>query len=141
MLMNLELIRSHNVADKALLYIRNNQSLIKLWDQDGLNAIVDGKWLRANKIINAQTGQFNSNYCTLEDDLIIIHFTTSDKTWHFGNRHPYKSYYWHYLRYTLCNRLFPHKILPGIKNIIITIVVNYFTIKIADFLRKIKSRL
>lgn len=141
MLMNLELFRLHNIADKALLYIRNNQSLIKLWDQDGLNAIVDGKWVRVNKIFNAQTGHFNVNYSMLEDDPIIIHFTTSDKPWHFGNRHPYKSLYWHYLRFTPCNRVFPHKILPGVKTIILAIVVNYFPIKIVGLLKKIKSRL
>jgi len=31
---------------------------------------------------------------------VVIHYSSGSKPWHFKNRHPYKSYYWKYLKMT-----------------------------------------
>jgi lipopolysaccharide biosynthesis glycosyltransferase len=106
MLINLEYWRAHNIKEKVIEFIDRNSEIIIYPDQDGLNSVINGNWLELHPKYNMHTIFTHADYAS--DSLIkeainnpvIIHYTGSSKPWHFGDHHPYKNYYWKYLRMT-----------------------------------------
>ena len=108
MLINLNKWRQVGMKNLVINFVHKNPELIKFVDQCGLNAIVNGDWLEIEREYNCQTVMLKTvrfkNYF-IEKKPIIIHFTTSRKPWHLGNKHPYKKLYWAYRKKTSFNSL------------------------------------
>lgn len=89
LLMNLKKWRANHTSDKVLRFIRNNPRKLKYMDQDALNAILKGKWMKLAPKWNFQVHrQWNQKMKPA-----IIHYTTNKKPWN-GNP-PFK---WHYIQ-------------------------------------------
>jgi lipopolysaccharide biosynthesis glycosyltransferase len=111
MLINLEYWRSYNLLERAEQYIKNNSRYIKYWDQDILNFIFQSQWLEIHPIWNSteivfmsyewKNRKFDNLKCTeltkAREEPAIIHFTGSNKPWHYYNNHPCKQEYYKYL--------------------------------------------
>lgn len=119
MLINNKLWKMHSITDKVIKFVDDNQSVIQFVDQCGLNAIVNGNWIKIPLKFNQQAVIFEKDFkekysCFSDDELneakenpVIIHYTGSSKPWHFRNKHPYKHLYWKYLRMTPFKRYIP----------------------------------
>lgn len=119
MLINNKLWKTYKITDKVIKFVDANQSVIKFVDQCGLNAVINGNWLKIPLKYNQQAVVFEKDFkekynCFADNELneakespAIIHYTGSSKPWHFRNKHPYKHLYWKYLRMTPFKRYFP----------------------------------
>jgi len=134
LLINLRKWKLENLSERVMLFITSNEQIIRYHDQDGLNAIIDGDWVRVPSKFNLQTNlvsyfENDVNKVYPLDELNeakktpkIIHFTTGDKPWHFLNNHPHKKLFKHYLRMTNFNSLLPELIIQNsIKKFKVTI--------------------
>jgi lipopolysaccharide biosynthesis glycosyltransferase len=121
LLINLVYWRKNNLQKRVLSFISENPNAIKFVDQCGLNAIVDGQWKRLPLKFNQQASIFNQLAkgdflnCFSDSELYeaihnptIIHYTGSIKPWHLNSAHPFKSFYWDYLKVTPFKRLLPN---------------------------------
>jgi len=118
MLINNKLWIANSLTDKVIKFVDYNQSVIQFVDQCGLNAVINGKWIKISLKFNQQAVIFEKDFkekynCFADDELneakenpVIIHYTGSSKPWHFRNKHPYKHLYWKYLRMTPFKRYF-----------------------------------
>jgi lipopolysaccharide biosynthesis glycosyltransferase len=61
-----------NITETALSFARNNHHLITHWDQDVLNAIFSGNWMRIPQKWNVTSGDLTENG-TLPTEINIIH--------------------------------------------------------------------
>lgn len=119
MLINNKLWKKDNICDNVIEYTKENPGRIQFVDQDGLNAIINGKWIKLPLKYNLQSVVFEKDFkerynCFSENELeeakknpVIIHYTGSSKPWHFRNKHPYKHLYWKYLKMTPFKRYIP----------------------------------
>jgi len=134
MLINNKMWQKDKISDKVIEFVNFNKKIIQFPDQDGLNAIINGKWKVMSLKYNQQAvifeKDFNSKYdCYTNDELeeaktapVIIHYTGSSKPWHFRNKHPYKALYWRYLKMTPFKRYFAEDLT--VLNIIKWIIPN-----------------
>jgi lipopolysaccharide biosynthesis glycosyltransferase len=105
MLINLEYWRIHKVKEKVLDFIKRKPEAIRYVDQDGLNSIINGNWLEVHPRYNLHTRLLYIEHASDSpvkeaiDNPVIIHFT-GPKPWYLKNIHPFKRYYWKYLRMT-----------------------------------------
>lgn len=118
-LANLKLWRLNDVKNKCLQFISDHYNAIQLADQDVLNAVVNGKWLKMSPQYNQQAvllePDFAKSYkCFTHAELelaiknpIIIHYSGSSKPWHFRNNHSARGLYWEYRRKTPFSSYFP----------------------------------
>ena len=112
MLINLAKWKESGLQKKVIDFIEHNPDAIWFPDQCGLNSIINGKWKKVPLRFNQQSSIFSEGFdekfdCFSREELqeartkpVIIHYTSGSKPWHFSNRHPYKSYYWKYLKMT-----------------------------------------
>lgn len=112
MLINLAKWKESGVQKKVIDFIEHNPDAIWFPDQCGLNSIINGKWKKVPLKFNQQSSIFSEGFddkfdCFNKEELqeartkpVIIHYTSGSKPWHFRNNHPYKSYYWKYLKMT-----------------------------------------
>ena len=119
MLLNLDVWRIQAVRKNVLEFVRRKPDAIHFVDQCGLNAMIDGNWIRVSPKYNMQTAildmEHNArkrhyDFDDIDDALnfpVVIHYTGSSKPWHLLNNHPYKKKYWDYLRQTSYKRLIP----------------------------------
>lgn len=94
MLINLKKWRSINLASKVLKLIEENGDRWLFSDQDGLNSLIDGQWLRLSEEFNFQKKMFSMKPAFVSTSPKIIHFTGKSKPWHLNDTHPYKYLYW-----------------------------------------------
>ncbi len=117
LVMNLEMWRSENLANKVINFIQTNSNLIEFWDQCALNAILNGRWFPLDPAYNFQASFYNienqKNLVYKNEDIIsasnnpiIVHFSGSSKPWHIHNKHPYRKKYWFYRNLTPFKSLF-----------------------------------
>ena len=114
LVINLEKWRSENIGEKVLEYIRQNREYVRN-DQDGLNAILAGKWGEIHprwnqmpRIYDYSSWQESPHAEDIYKELLhqpcIIHFTNSPKPWYAGLkaecRHPKKDLFFQYLDMT-----------------------------------------
>ncbi|MBW4424537.1 MAG: glycosyltransferase family 8 protein [Nostoc desertorum CM1-VF14] len=108
LVMNLKKWREDQIFEKLMEYLRINKQYVRWHDQDGLNAILAGKWGELEPKWNQMPYLFQ--YSSWQDSpftedvfnqLInnpdIIHFSTKDKPWHDSCNHPYKDLFFQYL--------------------------------------------
>lgn len=109
MLINLKLWRENKVSEKALDYLVEMSSRIKLHDQDAFNAVlVDKAWLPLPNYWNQRTSKYqlmdsfklsNENiFSERENELAILHYTGYSKPWHYLSIQPFSDVYERYLR-------------------------------------------
>jgi lipopolysaccharide biosynthesis glycosyltransferase len=111
LVINLEKWRSEDVGQKIIQYLERNRDYVEWADQDGVNAVLAGKWgeldPRWNQVhaIYDYSSWRDSPY---EEDVYnaalhnpyIIHFTTPPKPWQQGCKHPKKDLFYEYLDQT-----------------------------------------
>ena len=119
MLVNLEKWRSYCISKKSIDYMKRNAVNIEFADQDVLNALVDGNWVKLHLKYNQQAVIFDDEFENLpkifhDNELneakinpVIIHYSGSSKPWLLENSHPYKKLYWKYLKLTPFYSYFP----------------------------------
>jgi lipopolysaccharide biosynthesis glycosyltransferase len=112
MLINLSKWKECGLQKKVIDFIEHHPDAIWFPDQCGLNSIINGQWKKVPLKFNQQSSFFSKGFdeefnSFSRDELheartkpVIIHYTSGSKPWHFKNRHPYKSYYWKYLKMT-----------------------------------------
>jgi lipopolysaccharide biosynthesis glycosyltransferase len=109
MLINLRKWREENIESKFLEFINEKPEKIKYWDQDVLNFCLKNKWLRLPQKYNlthfffypdvyppAYFGMKQDEFEKSVKDPIIIHFTSHQKPWIEGCKHPKKDLYFQY---------------------------------------------
>lgn len=114
LVINLEKWRSENIGEKVIELIKENREYMKN-DQDGLNAILVGKWGEIHprwnqmpRIYDYSSWQESPHTEDIYEELLhkpyIIHFTNSPKPWYAGLkaecRHPKKDLFFQYLDMT-----------------------------------------
>ncbi|MGH8001475.1 MAG: glycosyltransferase family 8 protein [Brasilonema sp.] len=105
---NLEKMRSQSTSMQVIQYLENNKEYIRWHDQDGLNAVLAGKWGELEPRWNQLPSLYN--YSSWEDspfsreeftnglkDPYIIHFASSNKPWNSTVYHPANNLFFHYL--------------------------------------------
>jgi lipopolysaccharide biosynthesis glycosyltransferase len=109
MLMNLPVWRRNNIAEHAIEFLRENPDRIEAWDQDALNAVLQGNWLPLHPRWNLQTSHFGEGEVKQEHSAeleecrrrpAVIHYTAKFKPWHSWCSHPLKDEYYQYLSLT-----------------------------------------
>jgi lipopolysaccharide biosynthesis glycosyltransferase len=114
LVINLEKWRNEKIGEQVIEYIRQNRGYVRN-DQDGLNAILAGKWGEIHpkwnqmpRIYNYSLGENNPFPEDVYDELLnqpcVIHYTNSPKPWYAGLRaectHPKKDLFFQYLDMT-----------------------------------------
>jgi lipopolysaccharide biosynthesis glycosyltransferase len=134
LVINLEKWRNNNISQKIINYIEQNEE-ITLWaDQDGMNALLAGKWGELPAKWN-KTPEFN-NYLEKDNPFseqdfqnalhqpCIVHFASSVKPWNSTFKYPENDSFFDYLdttpwsgwRFT-AGRQFIHKLEKKIKQL------------------------
>jgi lipopolysaccharide biosynthesis glycosyltransferase len=102
MLIDLEIWRNDKIHEQVIRFIIENPEKIEYPDQDGLNAVIHGDWVRVSYTWNAQhkpkLGEANR---LIMADPHIVHFSgIGVKPWYYGIDHPFKSEYRKYRKAT-----------------------------------------
>jgi lipopolysaccharide biosynthesis glycosyltransferase len=108
LLMDLDRWRRAGISEKVLDYIERHGEDIRYPDQDGLNAVLAGKWaeldVRWNSALHVfmfrswRTSPYDrKTYFDLLSRPSILHFTGGPKPWQPGCQHPRKFLFFHYL--------------------------------------------
>jgi lipopolysaccharide biosynthesis glycosyltransferase len=132
LLMNLDLWRKDKIRDRVIEFIRKKKEIILFPDQDGMNAVINGRWKNIHPKYNMQSAFYEYNEQELADiyglkelkeaksNPVIVHYTGSIKPWHFYSNHILRNRYWYYRRKT------PYKNdMLFIKNLIRKLVPSY----------------
>lgn len=87
MLINCRKWKDENVLSKTLEILKTNDSIIKMPDQDALNLLFSGNWLRLDWSYNSQTsvylfGRERGFFPCSAEDPAIVHFSGTNKQWH-----------------------------------------------------------
>jgi len=110
MLINMEIWRKNGIGEKAIHFANKHPELIEFVDQDALNRVINGNFIRMHPHFNAQSGHFRlcsdaeiapserQKMCEAISDPVIIHYTGGhrDKPWHDDNKHEFRELYWAY---------------------------------------------
>lgn len=100
---------SENVTEKVIDFISAHADKIRFWDQDGLNAVLHDRWMpiapkwnqHVNLLPEKAAERFAPNaFQEALRDPAVVHYTTRSKPWHCRNTHPFKKYYFDYLKKT-----------------------------------------
>lgn len=91
LLINFKLWKESQFTKKLILTMNKLSTKIVQWDQDVLNATLNGSYFELQKELN-----FNSNdYTKGMDDIILIHFIGSKKPWNTSGAFNYSSNFYH----------------------------------------------
>ncbi len=109
---NLEKWRQDNISKQIIEYLEQNREYVRWWDQDGLNAILAGKWgeldLKWNQhpeiydYSSWNDSEFKDKLKYVYNDIIhnpyIVHFATPGKPWMYSScKHPEKNLFFQYV--------------------------------------------
>jgi lipopolysaccharide biosynthesis glycosyltransferase len=110
LLINLAQWRKEDLQQKLCSLIDTDRESLKLHDQDALNRVVAGRWLRLDPRWNQQYSFFlvgpkmlglsSGDYRRLLRRPFIAHYSGGSKPWVFSDDHPLKSAYYRYLDMT-----------------------------------------
>lgn len=111
LVLNLEKWRKDEIADKIINYLRLYQEYVIWLDQDGMNAILSGRWGELDPRWNVATMFYRYNswfespfdketYDNIIESPYIVHFTEDKKPWHHNNKHPKRDLFLDYLYLT-----------------------------------------
>ncbi|MEA2627199.1 MAG: hypothetical protein QOD06_3244 [Candidatus Binatota bacterium] len=106
LLLDLDRWRSERLGERVLDYLRRHRDVVRWWDQDGLNAVLAGRWLeldpRWNLTIQSETlpSVPPCDAATFREAIArpyVTHFLTHVKPWHTTCRHPRRDVFFRYL--------------------------------------------
>jgi lipopolysaccharide biosynthesis glycosyltransferase len=113
LLINLEAWRDKNVQREGIDFMDCYPDRIVFWDQDVLNYLLQGSWLKVAPCWNAQEAFFRNHtsdelglttqeHKEIQSNPSIVHFTGSGscKPWHYQCEHPFRQDYYNYLAQT-----------------------------------------
>jgi len=111
MVFNLEKWRAENISTQAIEYLEQNKEHVLNWDQDGVNAVLAGKWRELDPRWNQTPSVYKYRswkdspfteeiYKSVIQQPYIIHFATAIKPWHYYCEHPAKDLFFQYLDLT-----------------------------------------
>jgi lipopolysaccharide biosynthesis glycosyltransferase len=121
--LNLEKMRTENISMEVIQYLQDNKEHIRWHDQDGLNAVLAGKWaeleLRWNQLPSIYNSSWEDSPFSQQEwtnalkDPYIIHFASSNKPWNSTVYHPANDLFFHYVdktswagwRFTILKRI------------------------------------
>ncbi len=98
MVINLEAWRINQVCRKVKTYICSNRQKLYYPDQDGLNAVLHGNWLRLDTGWNRFSGTVRDR--DMSNRPAVVHFASAFKPWFYKNVDVYQEDYLRYLRQT-----------------------------------------
>lgn len=99
MVLNLDLWRRENVADRLLRTLRDNRKFVWCWDQYALNVAFHDNWGKFSPRWNQGAHVFEyptanhspidaDDWTQMKESPAIVHFTTEFKPWQFQSDHP-----------------------------------------------------
>lgn len=108
LVMNLQKWREDSISQTVFEYLEQNKEYVRWHDQDGLNAILAGKWGELDprwnqlayifKYSSWQDSDFSEDvYNNLIQDPYIVHFSTREKPWKPNCNHPEKKLFFQHL--------------------------------------------
>ncbi|MEY2357583.1 glycosyltransferase family 8 protein [Lysinibacillus capsici] len=111
MLVNLKKWREGDMLNKCLNYAFENKEKLRFPDQDILNGVLNGNWLKLDLSWNVTRMFYDRDEKDWEVPLQesikiaktnpkIIHYTTWKKPWFYLDDHPFKEKYFYYLNQT-----------------------------------------
>jgi lipopolysaccharide biosynthesis glycosyltransferase len=111
LLINAQEWRKQLVVERTLEFIGNHERLLSMPDQDALNSILVGNWLKLDKKYNLQFDYIPNpiakrEISTLVAQTVIVHYTTISKPWLLGCANRLRGLYFYYLDKT------PHRSKP-----------------------------
>lgn len=131
MLINLEKWRRYNFSNICLDYAAKNNEKMLYADQDVMNCLLNGEWLRVPQKWNVTRNIFSKRDVLLqfleegelEEALLnpsIIHYTAGSKPWHLMDSYPFKEEYHETLKLLKKKfTIYPEKKFLENKNIIL----------------------
>lgn len=120
MVLNLEKWRTENISTQAIEYLEQNKEHVLNWDQDGINAVLAGKWRELDPRWNQTPSVYKYQswtdspfteeiYKSVIQQPYIVHFATAIKPWHYYCEHPAKDLFFQYLDLTSWSGWRPNK--------------------------------
>lgn len=105
---NLKKWRQNNTSSEVIKYLNDYKQQVRWHDQDGLNAILAGKWGELDARWNQMPYLFRfrswqespfseEEYNNLLNHPYIIHYSTREKPWNDNCNHPKKELFYEYL--------------------------------------------
>jgi len=103
MVINLELWRTEHIAEKALDYIKRKREVVRWYDQDGMNAVLESRWKELDNRWNwrVDPGEAGGGVQACEGHARIVHYASAVKPWHFYAKHPDCRIFFEYLDRTV----------------------------------------
>lgn len=119
LLIDVEKWRENELVEKTL-DLANQDLQFYHQDQECLNSVIDGEWLKLSPRYNLQSPFFSyhegqASYSINEvkqsiDHPIIAHFTGGLKPWHFRDTNPNKFWYWYFLKKSVVSHMLPKEL-------------------------------
>lgn len=113
LIINLDLWRQYGISEKICDFLIHNPDKAPFADQDGLNAVLSGKWIPLSLVWNQQVAlcEYFDDGKPLDEEMLeclhnplVIHYTSSyrsiTKPWFYLNKHPLSDEYYKYLKLT-----------------------------------------
>ncbi|BDA67007.1 glycosyl transferase family 8 [Rivularia sp. IAM M-261] len=108
LVLNLKKWRQDNTSLEVIKYLNDYKQYVRWFDQDGLNAILAGKWGELDARWNQMPYLFRfgswqespfseEEYNNLLNHPYIIHYSTREKPWNDNCNHPQKELFYEYL--------------------------------------------
>jgi lipopolysaccharide biosynthesis glycosyltransferase len=108
MVVDLERWRRDRVPQQVIEYLRTNHENVYFWDQEGLNAVLAGRWGELDERWNCNVtvpGVFESVVATAHSNGSsgsdsgpwVLHYTGNLKPWLYPSRNPQRQRYFDYL--------------------------------------------
>ena|SRR3989344_5634311 len=123
LLIDLEYWRQKQLGEQMFHFITSHPEAIGLWDQDGLNAFLAGRWLPLDPRWNVSAEamvlftpgwipppHLANNIQIIIDEAKIVHFVLKPKPWHPDCPHPKTPLFFHYLDRTAWKGWRPHSL-------------------------------
>jgi lipopolysaccharide biosynthesis glycosyltransferase len=118
MVVNVDKWRQQQVGSQALHYLREFRESVYFWDQEGLNAVLAGKWGELDPRWNYNAGVPNraprAGARQRELEPWIVHYAGNLKPWLYESRDPHRQLYFHYLDMTPWRGWRPRHSLSGL---------------------------
>ena len=125
MVVNLDWWRQNDVASRVFGYLRRYQNTVVFWDQEGLNAVLVGKWGELDPRWNQNASVCGRPFFTVEhldtatyqqvvNDPWVVHFAGGWKPWIYHSHNPSHLLYYQYLDMTAWAGWRPQKTLKSI---------------------------
>lgn len=117
--------RSENLTGRIVGFLREHRQDIRLWDQDGINGVLAGRWGELEREWNVTVDCFLPDEKTvpphqmperLKQEAAIVHFASATKPWNYYVDHPARGLFYEYLQRTAWADWRPRPPLRALRN-------------------------